>query len=104
MRKRGVYYKLEGKAYVSCTPEEAEELLRNPIGRIIDRTDIVDDIYVSTVFMAIDHSREDEGPPVLFETMVFGGELDGMMNRYTSYEAAEDGHQEIVTKVKKTLL
>lgn len=34
--------------------------------------DEIDDIIVSTVFLGIDHSFGVSGPPVLFETMVFG--------------------------------
>ena len=32
-------------------------------------------VRVSTVFLGVDHQYQD-GPPILFETMVFGGKLD----------------------------
>ena len=60
------------------------------------------DIFISTVFLGIDHSFGD-GPPVLFETMVFGGELDEEMNRYTTWEDAEKGHEEMVKRVMGSL-
>lgn len=55
---------------------------------------------VSTVFLGIDHQFGD-GQPVLFETMVFGGTLDGEQERYYTREEAVAGHEIIVAKVKQ---
>jgi len=49
--------------------------------RTVARTDIDEGVRVSTVFLGIDHSFG-RGGPVLFETMVFGGEYDQEMERY----------------------
>lgn len=57
------------------------------------KQDTKDDVLVSTVFLGIDHSFIGDGPPVLWETLVFGGEHDGEMSRYTSYEEALEGHR-----------
>jgi len=57
-------------------------------------SDHVGDVHVSTVFLALDHNFGLEGPPVLWETMVFGGALDQECWRYTSREAALAGHAE----------
>ena len=46
---------------------------------------------VSTVFLAVNHQWGD-GPPILWETMIFGGEHDGYQERYTSREEALAGH------------
>lgn len=52
---------------------------------------------VSTVFLGIDHAPSyGDGPPVLFETLVFGGPMDGDMSRYTTMAAALQGHNKIV--------
>lgn len=51
-------------------------------------------VRVSTVFLGLDHQFGD-GPPVLWETLVFGGPLDGEQQRYTSRAAAIAGHQQI---------
>lgn len=56
------------------------------------------DITVSTVFLAFDHGWE-PGKPVLFETMVFGGEDDGYIRRYHTWEEAERGHGLICGRV-----
>jgi hypothetical protein len=47
---------------------------------------------VSTVFLGIDHNHSCKGAPLLFETMVFGGEHDGRMMRYSTWDEAENGH------------
>lgn len=50
-----------------------------------------DGVRVSTVFLGLDHSFG-AGPPVLWETMIFGGDHDEYQERYTSYEDAVEGH------------
>lgn len=53
---------------------------------------------VSTVFLSHNHSYTD-GPPVLWETLVFGGNLAGERDRYTSYDDALEGHKNMVVRV-----
>lgn len=54
---------------------------------------------ISTVFLGLDHSFGD-GPPMLFETMIFGGSLDGEQERYSTWDEAEAGHKRWVEKVR----
>lgn len=61
--------------------------------------DTVGDSEVSTVFLGLDHAYGD-GPPMLFETMVFGGKLDEEMERYSTLEQAQEGHKAMVQRVK----
>lgn len=61
--------------------------------------DKIGDVRVSTVFLGLDHSY-DGGPPVLWETMIFGGEHDQHQERYTSRKDAEAGHAKAVALVK----
>jgi len=49
-------------------------------------------VHVSTVFLGLDHNFDDKGPPVLWETMIFGGPHDGYQDRYSSREDALAGH------------
>lgn len=53
---------------------------------------------VSTVFLGLDHSWSGP-PPLLFETMVFGGTLDQEQVRYSTWDEAEAGHAAMVAKV-----
>jgi hypothetical protein len=55
------------------------------------------DVTVSTVFLGLDHSfTPGDGPPVLWETMIFGGEHAGYQERYTSHVGAVEGHARAV--------
>lgn len=68
--------------------------------RIVGRTDLSNGIRISTVFLGLDHSFN-EGPPVLWETMIFGAKGDEYQERYTSREAAILGHAEALEAAKK---
>ncbi len=57
--------------------------------------DEVGDIVISTVFLGLDHSWG-QGPPVLWETMIFGGKHDEYQERYTSRDDALAGHRHAV--------
>jgi hypothetical protein len=65
--------------------------------RIVERT-VVGDAEVSTVFLGLDHQFGD-GSPLLFETLVFGGRLDGEMERYSTWDEAVAGHRRMVERV-----
>lgn len=58
---------------------------------------------ISTVFLALDHQYGD-GPPLLYETMVFEGDgsKDLDMERYTTLEQAQAGHAAMVKKWEAT--
>jgi hypothetical protein len=64
--------------------------------------DGIEEITVSTVFLGLDHSFG-VGPPVLFETMVFGlqGEYqdEHYQERYCTYEEAIEGHKKVLQAV-----
>lgn len=66
--------------------------------RVLART-VLPGGVVSTVFLGLDHQWRD-GPPVLWETLVFmnGGAVSGSMQRYTSAAAALIGHDIAVAR------
>ncbi len=91
----GGKYILEGKE-----PKLCEDLLEwarwfEDADRIVGSTKISADVHVSTVFLGLDHQWID-GPPILFETMIFGGKHDEYQERYHTWEEAELGHSEAV--------
>lgn len=79
-------YKLVGKTPVLCSFEEAARADRKVC------LDIFGEITVSTVFLSFDHAFGDS-KPVLFETMIFGGEHDQYQERYYTYDEAVEGHK-----------
>jgi len=58
--------------------------------------------HISTVFLGTNHQWR-EGPPLLFETMIFGGYHDEWMDRYATWEEAEKGHRRAVWLAIRTL-
>ena len=81
------------------TVEEAEALLlsrrSDPDGRwVIGRTEVAG-YQVSTVWLGLDHNLWGEGPPLIFETMIFGtGPLADSCWRYPTRAAALAGHDQ----------
>jgi hypothetical protein len=58
---------------------------------------------ISTVFVGVDLNWIDEGPPLLFETMIFGerGSGDDLeCRRYATWDDAAAGHAEMVARVR----
>jgi len=98
---RPYYFKLVDKVpvpiAVSSPPkvEDSEQITKafDRDRRVAD--DLVGPYRVSTVFLVIDHDFSFKGPPVLFETMVFGRETD-YQDRYCTWDAAVAGHTKAV--------
>ena len=61
--------------------------------------DQLGDVLVSTVFLGMDLSFG-SGTPILFESMVFGGEHDEWQDRYCTWDEAAAGHARIVAYLK----
>jgi hypothetical protein len=61
--------------------------------------DKVGDVRISTVFLGLDHSFGG-GRPLIFETLVFGGPLDGEMERYSTWDEAEAGHKQMAKRIE----
>jgi hypothetical protein len=65
--------------------------------RTVKKTEL-HDCKVSTVFLGINHAFAG-GAPILFETMIFGGEHDGHCERCSTWEEAEQEHQKAIELV-----
>lgn len=61
--------------------------------------DMVGETRIDTSFLGINHNFGGEGLPLLWETMVFTGKMDGYTYRYASSEEAQEGHEKIVLMV-----
>jgi len=93
-------YILDGHKVVECDDLMEWAAWFETANRHVDKT-MIGDIAVSTVFLGIDHSSGYSNTPQLFETMIFGGELDQEMWRYPTWEEAEKGHAKTVEMVKQ---
>ncbi len=109
-RGRPYCYGLDGKP---ISIEESGAVFVDP-DRVVARTD-VGLVTVSTVFLVIDHRigfLDPDGPPILWETMIFQGldedhaieEFADYQERYTSRALAEFGHAVAVNAVRRWLL
>lgn len=89
-------------------PEESHDVrvwakwFGNNDNRRLAATELPGNVRVSTVFLGIDHSWE-SGPPVLWETMIFGGPHNDYQRRYSSRAAAVVGHDTAVRIAKGEL-
>lgn len=64
----------------------------------------IGEAVISTVFLGIDYNHEREGPPVLWETMIFGGPLDEETWRCTGgWADAQAMHKRMCDRVRETL-
>jgi hypothetical protein len=89
----GMYYDREGNE-LSLEQWAVYHEVQN---KRVAETD-VEDFWVSTVWLGLDHSYGD-GPPLIFETMVFpkdGPMLERYCERYPSEDAARAGHDRAV--------
>lgn len=97
------YYILEGRIPVSCSMDEWVPSMGDKEGRQVAHVTLFpgsdQEVSVSTVFLGLNHNFSDKGPPILFETMVFGGKFDGEQRRYSTYKAAEEGHLQVCEMV-----
>jgi hypothetical protein len=65
--------------------------------------DEIHGVRISTIFLGLDHNVL--GPtPILFETMIFGGERDGEQWRYSTWDEAEAGHAEACSLVRRSFI
>ena len=82
------------------TSERWMELKRDASYWRVGLTDLGRRGRVSTVWLGLNHAFDD-GPPLIFETLVFGGPLAVTMERYTTLEQARAGHEVMVRRVSR---
>ena len=91
------YYKLEETKVTPCSLPEWTEYFKK-LDRILWYSS-EKGIQVSTVFLGIDHNFDSNGPPLLFESMVFGVNPE-VCNRYSTYDLALTGHKALCQTYK----
>lgn len=105
-----IFYGLRGREVVPLADVNEWAAMFEGPKRFI-RQDRIGDVFVSTVFLGIDHGLSSPGDhPVVFETMAFqqanperpkslGDEL--LQDRYCTYDEAERGHARAVRRVRE---
>ena len=97
---------VDGETYLNQTEDQDNTVAKSTIGNYL----------VSTVFLGLDHQWHAHGPPLLFETMVFGkaakfsseigvspDPLDERQERCTTWEQAEEMHEKMCEEVRQEI-
>lgn len=95
------YYKLDGHKVVPADDLMDWAQFFEKRDRHVDTT-MIGDVRVSTVFLGINHALFG-GPPLLFKTMIFGGEDDGYQTQCSTWEQAEDQHRDACAIVRQRM-
>ena len=64
---------------------------------------VIGKYWISTVFLGVNHNFLGEGPPMLFETMVFVDSEGGEPRRCSTWAEAEILHKQVCDEIKRTL-
>lgn len=96
--RQGMYYHRDGTPFAG---DDVLEFAREfeAMDRRVALTEVTDKanpdrtFRVSTVFLVLNHQYSG-GPPLIFETMVFGasGDDEGWQDRYSTEQQARQGH------------
>lgn len=77
------------------TTDEWIGMLANDDNKRVAYDEAADGVDVSTVWLGLNH-RFGDGPPLIFETMIFGGDHDQEQWRYSTEAEALAGHARAV--------
>lgn len=59
-------------------------------------------VTISTIFWGMDmFAAGDDRPPRCFESLIFGGNLDGVGRKYDTWDQALDGHDHLVEEARR---
>jgi hypothetical protein len=90
-----VYYDPDGNPMTTLEWRKAFETW----DRTVRKTE-VNGLLVSTVWLGMDHNFSQTGPPLIFETMVFGNDGEEYCERYATKTEAKKGHNDAVEWAK----
>ena len=91
---RGDFYDKEGR---SITMRQWG-ILHNCMKYVRVAETMIDPYWVSTVWLGVNHGLGE--PPLIYETMVFGGGESHDCRRYSTLDQALDGHARTVEEVR----
>ena len=81
--------------------QDFSEMFDNIEKRRVAFTDFGTHGSISTVFLGMDHAYGNNSPPVLFESMIFGGPYADTQERYCTYKEALEGHQRACQRMEQ---
>ena len=90
-----IYYDRQGRP---VSREEGIRLMESDERQVA--CDDIGDATVSTVHLVINHQFDPTKPPLIFETMIFGGPYSDYQWRYPTVEAALAGHDRVMAALR----
>lgn len=99
-----LYYDVDGKPYPGSLNEQlfawADDFEKRKDGfGIIGQETLWTGIFVSTLWLGLDHNYFDDGPPLIYESMAFTGDKEELdQERYSTSLQAKIGHARLVKK------
>lgn len=93
------YFILENRQVIASHRREWEAWFRCNSSTIAST--LIAEVEVRTVYLGVDHDFGERVQPLLFETIVLGGELDQSRQRYASWAECLDGHRRWVSAVRQ---
>lgn len=104
-RRRGIEFWILDADHqpIPATMLQWAEQLSDINARIV-RKSRIGEVEVSTVFIGLDHRWLGKGPPLIFETMIFGGAQDSTTWRCSTWDEALLQHRKAcqVARIKET--
>lgn len=106
MSQRSRWYKLDDDHnVVPCADLDEWARFYNDYDRVVKQEYVAGPdrkaYHVSTVFLGLDHRYFDEGPPIVFETMIFGLDHKGeYIERCATWAEALEMHERAKALVK----
>ncbi len=97
-------YILDGDLALPCEDMDAAKAWQgsNQASKFI-ANDHIDGLWISTIFLVMNHEFDEARPPLIFETMVFpeGVWTELYCDRYSTYHQAQRGHQAVLERVRR---
>lgn len=97
-------YKLKNHEVVECSLRDWQFYFSDDAAESADRRLVsaytLGKITISTIFIGLDYNFTGNGPPLVFETRVFGGTRDGDIYRYATYDAALKNHNRLAEELR----
>lgn len=90
----------DGKPRPAKDPGEFAESVQD-IDRRRVAVEFIGTALVSTCFVGVNFRLLGDGPPLLWETMIFRPHSNSLEGRFSSREEAEEGHRRVVERLRK---
>lgn len=102
MKRYKMFYLLDSERnVVAINDPVAWTKLWDTLDRAVGWTEVAPGIIVQTMFVGVRRGTSKAGEPLVFESVIFDDYGDKKVTLYPTWEAAERGHERLVTEQRK---